>query len=169
MHCANEASQLLLDWVELVINELGNVMPQHVLKSFSNFRLDLRRALEALWTVLREWCIFHLISKIFIVVFGSQFDQPKGESPIAYSFIEFHRETVENVNKNELLSLHVKEQIFELLSNAFKLLNLPSHRCSAIKDVLFQILAFWELLSITLANQDMLLQISSHRTIILER
>lgn len=126
--CHLRASELLFDWITAVLKEFDVDIERDVLTSASDSGSDVRRALDSLCSAMREWCVAHLMNRVFIHAFGAQLNRRKSSNLEGLNVIDLCRETIERVNKSEPLSQCLKEEILKVVGELLRLLNSPAHR-----------------------------------------
>ncbi len=72
-----KASELLIDWCKLILQEYSIDAECHILTSCSDSGSDFKHALEKVLPMHREWCVSHLIHLVLADAFGCSVDPHK--------------------------------------------------------------------------------------------
>jgi hypothetical protein len=142
-----KASELLIEWMNSILEEFGVNPPEDVLTSCTDSGSDVKRALEVVFPTHREWCISHILHLGLADAFGSHIDPNKTKNGEVRELMNACRKIVETVNKSKLLKIKVDNNMLTDFGKICKLRNSPNHRWSAMEDVLVRLLKFWNPLS----------------------
>jgi len=71
------ASNLLVDWMKMILEEFKIDAEDHVLTSCTDSESDVKRALDVAFSTIREWCVSHLLYLALADAFGSHVDPNK--------------------------------------------------------------------------------------------
>jgi hypothetical protein len=134
---------LLADWASGILLEFGINVGRHVLATTSDSGSDVKRALEKVLGIYREWCVSHLIHRALVDAFGADIDGKKSKNKEARDVMTKCRSTVESVNKSDGLKDFVDKHTLELFGHYLKQKNDPAHRWSSFALVLERILLTW--------------------------
>jgi len=137
------ASELLVEWLTLILKEYEIIPEKHVLTSCTDSGSDVKKALEKVLPTMREWCMSHLIHLALADAFGSHVDPNKTKNKEMRDFISRCRKVIEKVNKSKTLKLTLENKLAAEFGKNMKLRNSPSHRWSATEDVFVWLLRCW--------------------------
>ncbi len=141
------ASDLLVEWMTTILDEFNIKAEDHVLTSCPDSGSDVKRALEVVFPTIREWCVSHLLHLSLADAFGSSVDPNKTRNSEVHEIMNSCRKVIETVNKSKLLKMKIDKKMLEKSGMACKLRNSPSHRWSAVEDVLVRLLKYWNVLT----------------------
>jgi len=141
------ASDLLVDWMKLILNEFDIDAEDNVLTSCTDSGSDVKRALEVVFPTIREWCVSHFLHLALADAFGSHVDPNKTKNSEVRDLLNSCRKVIETVNKSKLLKVKVDNKMIQEFGYAIKLKNSPAHRWSAMEDVLIRLLKHWNILT----------------------
>ncbi len=143
MEGEKKASELLMDWCKLILQEYNIHPEKHILTSCSDSGSDVKRALEVVFPTHREWCVSHLTHLALADAFGSSVDPSKTKNADIRRVLNDCRKVIETVNKSKVLKAKFDEKQKNDLGKELKLKNTPSHCWSATEDVLIKLLRCW--------------------------
>ena len=142
-----KASDLLIKWMKNILEEFGISAEDDVLTSCTDSGSDVKRALEVVFPTHREWCVSHLLHLALADAFGSHIDPNKTKNSEVRGLMNACRKVVETVNKSKMLKLKVDNNMLTEFGKICKLRNSPTHRWSAMEDVLIRLLKYWNALN----------------------
>jgi hypothetical protein len=155
VHCYNptedevqgeRASNLLVDWMKMILLEFKIDAEDHVLTSCTDSGSDIKQALEVMFPTIREWFVSHLLHLALADAFGSHIDPNKTKNSEVSELLNYYCKVIETVNKRKLLKLKVDNKMMRESGIVMKLKNSPAHRWSTIEDVLIWLLKHWNIL-----------------------
>lgn len=161
-----QASDLLKDWTDAVLLEFGIDREKHVLSATSDSGSDVRRALDTSASLLREWCLAHLMNLCLVDAFGMSLNPNKSKNPAARNIVTKVRSLIETVNKSGGLKALFDETVFATFGRMLKLKSSPSHRWAAIEDVFERVLILWKSLEESFTKLNLEFCLSSDRQIV---
>jgi len=144
---SRQASNLLIEWMIRILEEFGIEAEDDVLTSCTDSGSDVKRALEKVFPTHREWCVSHLLHLALADAFGSSVDPNKTKNKDVRLLLNQCRKVIETVNKSKVLKLNVDKNMLNDYGRVIKLKNSPSHRWSAVEDVLLRLLKHWNSIS----------------------
>ncbi len=103
--------------------------------------------MEKVFPTHREWCVSHLLHLALADAFGSSVDPNKTKNKDVRLLLNQCRKVIETVNKSKVLKLNVDKNMLNDYGRVIKLKNSPSHRWSAVEDVLLRLLKHWNSIS----------------------
>lgn len=165
---AARASELVVAWVRDICIEFGVEMQRDILTSSSDSGSDIKRALEAVFPTMREWCISHLIHLALVDAFGTNIDRSKCKNVPAQEIFDCVRSTTEKVNKSGNLKTLFDELTLAEFGAYRKLKNAPAHRWSSSELVLEQLLLLWSVLVAAFAESGHAFAIGNDRVVLTE-
>ncbi len=130
-----------------ILEEFGIEAEDDVLTSCTDSGSDVKRSLEKVFLTHREWCISHLLHLALADAFGSSVDPNKTKNKDVRLLLNQCRKVIETVNKSKVLKLNVDKNMLNDYGRVIKLKNSPSHRWSAVEDVLLRLLKHWNSIS----------------------
>ncbi len=119
----------------------------HGLTSCTDSGSDVKQALEVVFPTIREWCVSHLLHLALADAFCSSVDPNKTKNSEVRDLMTSCRKIIETVNKSKLLKMKFDNKMLEDTGTVCKLRNSPSHRWSAVEDVLVRLLKYWNVLT----------------------
>ncbi len=143
----DRASDLLVDWMKMILKEFQIEAEDDVLTSCTDSGSDVKRALEVVFPTIREWCVSHLLHLALADAFGSHVDPKKTKNSEVRELMNSCRKVIETVNKSKLLKIKVDNKMLDEFGTICKLRNSPTHRWSAMEDVLMRLLKYWNVLA----------------------
>jgi len=144
---SRQASNLLIEWMINIVEEFGIEAEKDILTSCMDSGLDVKRALEKVFPTHHEWCVSHLLYLALADAFGSSVDPSKTKNKEVRDLLSQCCKVIETVNKSKVLKLKVDNNMIHDYGRVIKLKNSPSHRWSAVKDVLLCLLKHWNAIS----------------------
>jgi len=143
----SRALEVLVDWMKCILKEYNISAEEDVLTSCTDSGSDVKHALEHILPTHREWCLSHVLHLALADAFGSHIDPTKSKNKEVREVLNRCRKVIESVNKSKLLKAKVESNMKKDFGKAYKLRNSPSHRWSAVEDVLISLLKYWEVLN----------------------
>jgi len=143
----DRALDLLVDWMKMILKEFQIEAEDDVLTSCTDSGSDVKRALEVVFPTIREWCVSHLLHLALADAFGSHVDPKKTKNSEVRELMNSCRKVIETVNKSKLLKIKVDNKMLDEFGTICKLRNSPTHRWSAMEDVLMRLLKYWNVLA----------------------
>lgn len=166
-----QASELLVDWTRAVLDEFhlkANASENDFLTGSGDSGSDVKRAMDVLLGIMREWCVSHLLHRLLLDGYGASVDKKDSKNLEAREVIEQCRKTVESVNKSEDLKLRFNELQKETVQMILKLKNSPVHRWGNIEETFESLLMLWQQLETAFLEQEKLLPIGDNKQVLLE-
>ena len=136
----HQTSDNLFSWARGVLQKFDIELSAHVLTSSSDSGFDIKRCIEVVMTLMREWCISHLCHLSPVDVFGTHLDPAKCKNNDTRNFFADVRSVVETINKSEALKDIVDAFTKDEFSYFIKQKNAPGHRWSSNVVVLEQLI-----------------------------
>lgn len=152
------ASELLVKWCGAIAAEFEIDIHKDCLTSSSDSGPDVRRALDTLVPVMREWCISHWMHRALMESFGTSIDKRQSKNLRARAVFDRLRKTVERINKSTHTKARFEEAVQEEFGRFLKLSNAPGHRWASVEGVLRRVLQLWAQLQAACINQTFDLQ-----------
>jgi len=162
------ASDLLVEWMKLILQEFHITADDHVLTSCTDSGSDVKRALEVVFPTIREWCVSHLLHLALADAFGSSVDPNKTKNSEVRDLMSSCRKVIETVNKSKLLKIKIDSKMLQEFGVVCKLRNSPSHRWSAVEDVMVRLLKYWSVLTIAFNECRMEFPIKHEKKVLVE-
>jgi hypothetical protein len=162
------ASNLLVDWMKMILEEFKIDAEDHVLTSCTDSESDVKRALDVAFSTIREWCVSHLLYLALADAFGSHVDPNKTKNSEVCELLNSCRKVIETVNKSKLLKFKVDNKMMRESGIVTKLKNSPANRWSAMEDVLIRLLKHWNILTNTFNECQCEFAIKHDRKVLLE-
>ena len=131
----------------MILKEFHIEAKDDVLTSCTDSGSDVKRALEVVFPTIREWCVSHLLHLALADAFGSHVDPKKTKYSEVHELMNSCRKVIETVNKSKLLKIKVDNKMLDEFGTICKLRNSPTHRWSAMEDVLMRLLKYWNVLA----------------------
>jgi hypothetical protein len=141
------ASNLLVDWMKMILEEFKIDAEDHVLTSCTDSGSNVKQALEVVFPTIREWCVSHLLHLALADAFGSHVDPNKTKNSEVHELLNPCCKVIETMNKRKLLKLKVDNKMMRESGIVMKLKNSLAHRWSAMEDVLIWLLKHWNILT----------------------
>ncbi len=107
------ASDLLVEWMKLILQEFHITADDHVLTSCTDSGSDVKRALEVVFPTIREWCVSHLLHLALADAFGSSVDPNKTKNSEVRDLMSSCRKVIETVNKSKLLKIKIDSEMLQ--------------------------------------------------------
>ncbi len=162
------ASELLVEWLKLILKEYSINPDKDVLTSCTDSGSDVKKALEKVLPTMREWCVSHLIHLALADAFGSHIDPNKTKHKEMRDFISRCRKVIEKVNKSKTLKINLEKKLLKEFGKNMKLRNSPSHRWAATEDVFVRLLRCWGQIRNSFSEEGIAFPLLHDRKIMLE-
>jgi hypothetical protein len=137
---SRQASNLLIEWMIQILEEFSIEVEDNVLTSCTDSSSVVKRALEKVFPTHHEWCASNLLHLALADAFGSWVDPNKMKNKDVRFLLNQCHKVIETVNKSKVLKLKVDGNMLNNYGRVIKLKNSPSHRWSAVEDVLLCLL-----------------------------
>ena len=82
MEGEEKASELLMKWCKIILEEFNIAEEDHILTSCSGSGSDVMRALVKVQPTMHKWCVSHLTRVALADAFGSSIDPSKRQNPV---------------------------------------------------------------------------------------
>jgi hypothetical protein len=163
-----QASELIMDWCKIILNKYTISTHQHILTSCTDSGFDIKRAIKKVLPTIREWCISHLTHLALADAFGSHVDPKKSKNPDMRTVLTKCWKIVEKVNKSKKLREIIEKYMKHDHGSAVKLKNSPSHRWSAMEEVLVRVLKYWNQINKGFLECNLPFTLTNDRKLLLE-
>jgi hypothetical protein len=139
-----------------------------VLTSCTDSGSNVKCTLEVVFPTIREWCVSHLLHLALADAFGSSVDPNKTKNSEVHDLMSSCRKVIETVNKSKMLKIKIDSKMLEEFGVVCKLRNSPSHRWSAVEDVMVRLLKYWSVLTVAFNDYRMEYPIKHEKKVLLE-
>jgi hypothetical protein len=163
-----QASELIMDWCKIILNEYKISTHQHILTSCTDSGSDIKMAVEKVLPTIREWCISHLTHLALADAFGSHVNPKKSKNSDMRAVLTKCRKIVEKVNKSKKLREIIQKRMKHDHGSAVKLKNSPAHRWSAMEEVLVRVLKYWNQINKGFLECNLPFTLTNDRKLLLE-
>ena len=140
----------------------------HVLTGNSDFGSDVKRCIEVVMALMREWCISHLCHLSLVDAFGTHLDPTKCKNKDVRKVFADVRSLVETINKSEALKDIVDAFTKDEFGYFIKQTNAPGHRWSSTAIVLERFIGAHSPIVSAFRQQQRICKVAKHKNIFIE-
>ena len=164
----HQASDNLFSWARGVLREFDIELSAHVLTGNSDSGSDVKRCIEVVMALMREWCISHLCHLSLVDAFGTHLDPAKCKNKDAQKVFADVRSVVETINKSEALKDIVDAFTKDEFGYFIKQKNAPGHRWSSNAIVLERLIGAHSPIVSAFRQQQRICKVAEHKNILIE-